>query len=479
VETTINPKYRFLAGLAFFVIIFAGCNQSNDLGMELLPSTDLIEVKSVVLKESFSSFTHREDSIKTDEQIASLLGSFNDPIFGNSTINYAAQFRLKSFPDFGTNAEVDSIKLFLYYQGIYGDTTSNQTIKVYELESSIDKDEDYTNTFDLKSLASNVPVGQISLNPKSNEIDDNVRNYELMEIPLDISLGEKLINLDSTVLSNNDVFLKAFKGLYIASSGIIEGDGAIIRFKSHNYENLKDNQSLFSAILSALTITIILDNDTIELSVDSFDDIGVGYIQLYYNNDENKLKEEQEKLFHYYFISENSARINSITHNYSGTPFEANLNSETEEDSLIYVQPNGGLQSKIFIENLTNWQDSTNTAINKAELIFQIDTAASQVDKFAPPSQLLFTVIDENGDEFLPIDYLFSPSFYGGYLYPDYTYRFNITQHLQQIIEGKAENYGFFLTTAQKSSEANRVVLKGSTSETGIKLIITYSKFLQ
>jgi hypothetical protein len=50
---------------------------------------------------------------------------------------------------------------------------------------------------------------------------------------------------------------------------------------------------------------------------------------------------------------------------------------------------------------------------------------------------------------------------------------------MQQIIDGEAENHGFFLTTARKNSEANRVVLKGSNSETGIKLVITYSKFLE
>ena len=100
-ETTINLKYRFLAGLAFFVIILAGCNHVNDLGMELLPSTDLIEVKNVVLKESISSFTFGEDSIKTGAGGKSLLGSFNDPVFGNTTIDFATQFRLMAYPDFG------------------------------------------------------------------------------------------------------------------------------------------------------------------------------------------------------------------------------------------------------------------------------------------------------------------------------------------------------------------------------------------
>ena len=198
---------------------------------------------------------------------------------------------------------------------------------------------------------------------------------------------------------------------------------------------------------------------------------------VYYNNDENIAAEVPDTLLMPFIISEYSARVNSMNHDYSGTPFEANLNSEVGDDSLIYIQATGGLKSRILIDDVFSWKDSLNIAINKAELIFQVDTIASDIENFAPPSQLLFTVIDEEGTEFLPIDYVFSPDFYGGYLWEDYTYRFNITQHLQQIIEGKADNFGFFLTPAQKNNEANRVILKGSNSSTGVKLVITYSKF--
>jgi hypothetical protein len=137
------------------------------------------------------------------------------------------------------------------------------------------------------------------------------------------------------------------------------------------------------------------------------------------------------------------------------------------------------------MENLSSWKDSVTIvgsdtfpyAINKAELVFQIDTVASQVHKYQPPLQMLFTLLGEDGIEYLPRDYEFSPSLYGGGLRKDYTYHFTITQQLQLIIDGKAKNNGFFLTPARKNDQANRVVLKGSTSKTGIKLIVTYSKY--
>jgi hypothetical protein len=261
-------------------------------------------------------------------------------------------------------------------------------------------------------------------------------------VPLDISLGERLINADSLQLINNDVFLEFFKGLYFETEKIANEVGAILT-------------------LDELTTS---------------DYLGTGLV-LYYNNDENNSAEETDTMFIPLLVSEFSARVNSMEHDYSNTPFEDNLNSELVEDSLIYVQATGGLKSRILIEDLESWKDSINTAINKAELIFEVDTFASDIKNFALPSQLLFTVVDEEGNEFLPIDYVFDPAYYGGAIGEDYTYRFNITQHLQEIIEGSADNYGFFLTPANKNNEARRVVLKGSKSKTGIKLVITYSKY--
>ena len=435
-------NYQFLIGLLVVIMTIAGCTKQNDLGIEILPKDDLITVKNVVLKEDISSFTFSEELIPTSEASNSLLGSFNDPVFGNTTINFATQFRLQFFPNFGENPVADSIKLVIRYKTIYGDTITPQKFRVFELESPLDIDEDYYQDVDLKSMASSLLLGEVDYIPIIMKDSAETETFQQgFSIPLDISLAEKLVNADSSQLVNNDVFTEFFKGLYIETEELSNEGGTIL-------------------YLDAIT---------------SGDYLGSGLV-LYYNNDENKAEEEPDTMFMPFLISQNSARVNSISHDYSDTPFEDNLDSELVEDSLIYVQSTGGLRSKILIDNLSTWKDSLNTAINKAELIFQIDTIASDIHKFAPPSQLLFTVIDSVGVDYLPIDYVFDPVYYGGYLREDYTYRFNITQHLQQIIEG-TKNYGFYLTPAYKNSEANRVILKGSTSETGIKLVITYSKF--
>lgn len=441
-----NKKFSRQIFIAFCLLLFAvaSCNNQNNIGMEVLPDGDIINVRNTVIKEDISSFTYNEDLIRTDEASKSLLGSFTDTLFGNTTIDFAAQFRLFEFPKFGTNAKADSVKLYMYYRLIYGDTITPQHFKVYELESALDFDSEYKQDVDLKSLVYPQIIGETSYTPKVR-LDSTTADtfYQLITIPIDLSLGEKLIEADSLTMVNNDNFLEYFKGLVIESEKLSGQGGTILSLEA-------SSSSAFQG--SALV--------------------------LYYSNDDEKTSTGADSaLVMPYIISKYSARVNRITHDYTSTPFYENLNSETTQDSLIYIQASGGLKSRILISDLSSWGDSVNTAINKAELIFQIDTTASEVHKFIPPTQLLFTIVDSTGVERLPIDYVFSPTFYGGALRADYTYHFNITQHLQQIIDGTAENLGFYLTPAQKNNEAKRVILKGSTSETGIKLVITYSKF--
>lgn len=439
-----NNRNRFFLLIAVLFAVFTACEKYSSIGLELLPDGDLISIHNRLINDDISAYTFTDDSMRTDEASNSLLGSFNDSLFGVTTIDFATQFRLYGFPDYGPNPELDSVKLYLYYRIIYGDTVTKQKLRVYELESSIYPEQDYNQHVDLKSLASDKLLGQIEFAPRV-KLDSTSKDtfYQLINIPLDMSLGNKLFYADSLHLISNDVFLEYFKGLYIESGKINQKGGTILSLETSPSGN-------FSG--SALV--------------------------LFYHNDSIKTKAGQDSaLLMPFIVSPYSARVNRIIHDYENTAFYDNLNQETNEDSLIYIQATGGLKSRILIDDLTSWKDSVNTAINKAELIFQVDTLASQVKRFTPPLQLLFTIVDSTGVETLPSDYFFSSSFYGGYLRNDYTYHFNITQHLQKIIEGEAQNLGFYLTPALKNNQANRVVLKGSKSKAGIKLSITYSKY--
>ena len=462
-EKVIHRKYRnLLTAIALLVFVISGCNKQNDLGINLLPPGDILTVKNTILKDEISAYTFLDDSVNTNNTSKSLLGSFNDPVFGNTTINFATQFRIQAFPQYGTNPEIDSTFLFLFYRTVYGDTTTMQRIKVYELKdpiyydttdsTGITSNHTYFQNVDLKSLAYPQVIGQLDFVPAialDSASSDTL--YQVLKIPIDVSIANKLVSADSLNLISGDAFLNYFKGVYIETERLNSDLGAIISLEAEKTDDF----------------------------------MGSGLV-VYYNNDENKADTTPDTLNMAYYITQFSARVNSISHDYSSAPFHSNLNSETIKDSLIYVQPLGGLESKIEIDNLASWKDSVvvvgndtvRYGINKAELVFQVDTAISNISKFPPPKQMFFAYIDSTNQRFLPVDYSFNPNFYGGTLASDYTYRFNITQHFQQIINGNVENHGFYLTPVNRNSQANRVVIKGGTSNTGIRLIITYTEML-
>ena len=345
----------------------------------------------------------------------------------------------------------------MYYRIIYGDTITPQNIKIYELEAPLNADIDYTQDVDLKSMASTQPIGEYTFTPKV-ELDSASQDtlFQVVKIPIDNSLGQRLLDADSLDLISNDAFLSYFKGLYIETEKLSTSEpGTLITLSSAaEYRNF---------------VGSYYNEDTVLISD----------LQVFYKSDTDTATTE-------FYITQYSARVNHIQHDYSGKDFANDIDQEIEQEELLYVQPTGGLKSYITIDDLESWRDSTNIAINKAELVFQVDTTESNIDYYPPPSQLILTFLATDSAEYRPIDYFFHPVFHDGYLRADYTYHFNITQHLQRVIDvsdPKDKNYvgnqGFYLTTGRRSSNAQRVVLEGTGRENGVKLIITYSEYLK
>ncbi|HKJ79316.1 MAG TPA: DUF4270 family protein, partial [Prolixibacteraceae bacterium] len=210
-------KSRLMLFAAFIGALVTSCTEPSEFGMELLPSDDLVSVHSTSDKTGISAYTHREFPVRTDEAQNSLLGVLDDPLFGRTTANFATQFYIQTYPDYGENAVADSVKLYLYYRLIYGDTLTPQTFKVYELNEPIfadtsanghDVDYAYYQDVDLKTKASDKLLGEIDFVPRVR-VDSVTADtfYQVIKIPLDISLAEKLINADSLQQVNNEDFI--------------------------------------------------------------------------------------------------------------------------------------------------------------------------------------------------------------------------------------------------------------------------------
>ncbi|MFV0269023.1 MAG: DUF4270 family protein, partial [Draconibacterium sp.] len=154
-KTNINQLWQWTAGILVLLFILGACTDENELGLETLPGRDLINVKTSTVKEDIKAYINNEFGIVANQVDNILLGSFNDPSFGNTTASLAVQCRLNYFPDFGTNPVVDSMFLYLYYYGLYGDTVTEQTIRVYEMLDDLKADTfTYIQDINLKGMAS-------------------------------------------------------------------------------------------------------------------------------------------------------------------------------------------------------------------------------------------------------------------------------------------------------------------------------------
>jgi hypothetical protein len=421
-----------LGVLLLFSFVLWGCQKGDQtLGLNLLPGVKLLDTRYSLEKASIATSILTDTKIRVDRPAYNLLGSFNDPIFGRTDAAFATQFRLPYHPDYPADAAIDSIVLSMNYKKIFGDTVSRQSLQVYELTGNLNYEAKYLSSFNLKGLVSTELIGAGSFIPKfrtdSLQTDTTLQS---IRIRLKNSFGNTLLGIDSLKMTNNDEFVKIFKGLYIAPSPISRKG------------------------------TLVSINTTSSMIV------------LYYHN------ATKDTLGFAYRVTGNAANIASYEHDYTTSKFNVNLNKENNLDTLIYIQPTGGLKSKIVVPSLSNWKDSANYMINKATITFHVDTILSDSRRYPIPYRLFLKINNEDGEETFPADSQLSSNYYGGfYDATTATYSFNVTQHLQQLILGEIQNTGFYLVHSDRNSTGERVILKGLGSKLPVELNVSYTRY--
>ena len=116
--------------LLFISLFFYSCDESGQLGLEVQPSSDKIEIFNASLNQnssnpSFLLTTESVDSLRSDEPSSLLLGAIDDPIFGENLGAFITNLSLsQSNIDLGNNPVVDSVVMSYSYSGYYGDLAS-------------------------------------------------------------------------------------------------------------------------------------------------------------------------------------------------------------------------------------------------------------------------------------------------------------------------------------------------------------------
>ncbi len=429
---------NLIVAILLFTVVLWGCQKGDQtLGINQLPGVKILNTYYSPNDPGILTSISTDQKIRVDRPVYNLLGSFNDPIFGRTDAAFAAQFRLPYHPDYTPDAQIDSIVLRMSYKKIYGDTISSQTLNVYELTGGLNYNAQYLSSYNLRNIIGAEPIGTGTFIPKFRT-DSLQRDtvQQVISLRLKNSFGSYLLGIDSTQMTDNEVFTTVFKGLYIGAAPLSRR-GTLVSI-----------------------------------------DASASMIVLYYHD------AAHDTLGFAYRVTANSANVSSYFHDYTSARFKPNLDQAVNSDSLIYIQATGGIKSKIMVPSLSAWKDSTNFVINRAKLTFHVDTIMSDYRRYPMPDRLFLKVITDAGEEVFPADSQLSSSYYDGvYNYTNGTYSFNITQHLQELITElnkptpSLHNNGFYLVHSDRNNTAKRVVLKGFGSSKPVELNVTYTRY--
>ena len=400
--------------------------EPNRIGTDIIPPSDRLMFgrDTTITLEAYSIL---EDSVRTDETSQNVLGSYWDPIFGITTASIYTQLRLPFVGhSFGPNPIVDSAILKLAIKGAYGDTTSFQTIKVFELTKDIYYDSVYyskrTVAYDPLPLVSKT----LRVRPYDSVYINTVKYAPHLRIRLDQSAPafiQKIFSASSDVLSTNQEFIKYIKGLYITAEPVgAPNTGTLM------YVNLE----------SALSELVI-----------------------YYKND------EKDSLSFSLVIGSAAARFNHFSHQDYNQAHPDFRNQVINKDTTLgkeklYLQAMGGVKTILRIPNLDPiLGHGKKIAINDAVLeLYNIDKNSIYS---APDKLLLYEEAQGGGITFLTEQNQGADYFGGIYNSKTGKYFFRIPRYIQGIADGTRDGTKHLtLQVSGPSVRAYRLMLGGT-----------------
>lgn len=411
-----------LVGLS--ALLLNSCyNEPQFLGNNLVPNDDKHAVKTDTLFE-LSAYTLKEDSLNTYLYSTGMLGYVNSEIFGSTKGSFVGRYLpAKTTEGYGgATAKPDSLFFNFTPSSFYGDTSRVLTIKVHEL----------TDTLVLWEPKNGLKSIEGHYNPTPFITTTFTGGMKNIRIPIDTSFARLL--MDSSALANPKEFYTKLKGFYITCDDL-PGDGGIM-------------------YIFPVTST---------------------YLSLYYHY--NKIVDGKDstfkktKVFNY-----TSSRFFQYINDYSkSNPLKSikYLNDSTIQDSVFYVQSLGGVYGKISLDGVTSWMDSLPLALHRAELV---------VGKYTPETTTPDSVLRELSlgykveNKWVLSQYGNKYIYYGGLKLYTQEYSFDITTHLQRVLEGEIKDRNLYIFP-NTSVGISRVVLQsGSNISKKMKLRLTYTK---
>ena len=396
-----------------FLLTFS-CTDPNLIGLEVQPPSDGITVTLSSAKNNLKLSTISEDSLRSDETSALLLGTIkSDYIFGESRADFATQFQLPfNNVDVGSSdtLTVDSVILSLSYAGIYGENNQLFDITVNELSESIFKDSVYYSNQDITFNVNTIYSQTTIVNTEDSVMVGGEMKAPHLRLKLDNSLGEIILDASGTAdLQDNAQFVAFFKGLYLEAIETTFSGGAIIYFSP-------------SAVNTKLTIYYQSTN------VDSL------------NLD--------------FSLSVDAARVNLFNEKDM-----SQLLQQADTSINTYVQSMAGYKTVVEVEHLDTLKTFfKNKAINKVNLNFELDGGTDTSD-YAPHHRMYLVRVDNEGKDYFLTDYIVEGEEHFGGKLENGKYSFNITRYFHQLLNNENYTNKLYLVSSGGAVNANRTIL--------------------
>lgn len=473
-----------LLTLLISLFLFASCEKTSTIGLEVDPSNQI--QGSLIDTATISSKTVKDDAVATNALSRYPFGYINDPLLGSTEASLALSVNVPSESyDFGTNAVLDSAVLILNYAGdFYGDSTANYNIDVHQLSNNLAKESSYLSTNNYayqNTLLANYTGKVFPTTPiKVTDIvtggkDTLVTVTPQVRLKLDNTvITDNIVKLPATSLKFNSYFQTAFKGLHVQirpSTHAAMGSGGLMFF------NLSSTTATTST--SGLVLYYRKQNATTATATDT---VSVNFP-----------------------ISTSYAVAASVKNIYS-TEVQAQLNNTTNTQyPVTYLKPLGGLRTKLAFPYLKKLRSEVGKiVINKAELVVDLSSGTDVAPFRAAPRLALYKFDIAGQRKNLPDNDTgdgvttagdpraaanFGGNFGGFFDSVNKRYVFTVTAYIQDLLDGKTENYGTYLAVTPTSTfqftspfnVASRAVIGSFTKNpaTGanvMKLNIYYTK---
>lgn len=448
--------------LVVFCVAFACTEVDESVGLGYVPEYQ----ESVFAQDSvsgFHAFVTVADSMASSNFGSALMGAMYSETFGYTNASSLIQFLPTYFDDdyetFGTDPRADSILIFLYLNNYAGTKVETyQEFEIYKVTTELELDTTAYSNFDPTPYIATEPMFDFVLT------DTSAHFAKLNPLNQDgLDYMQKLLDTDESVCDDEEDFLTRFYGIYIKPK---------VETADHQMFSIE----LANSYLTVAGVTYDDDDDPTAIS----DTI---YVSYNFTDDEYSYAQS----------------IVSISHDFTGTPFESVLNDTTATSTPLevsYVQSLVGVVTYLrvldsFIDDLNALKvhdgvEYNNIVINKAELYIDMQTPTIPMMNVAAPRFGMFYdyVAATNIPDYLYLyeDYGYSID-YGGYLNRATGYYvMDISTYVQQLLVEPETQRTIFLTPAiEYTYTLNEVIINTPTDLTdpnrmNVKLSYTLTK---